>query len=133
MSGRVAIIDSGGANIASLTFAFERLGIEATLTRDADTIRAADRVLLPGVGNEINGATRWVSIAGITVQVSEPARLALILGRHRQREPHIVALVRPPDQLAVKLAIGVRLINPHHPARLDGQFQRPDILFRQLS
>jgi len=50
VSGRVAIIDSGGANIASLTFAFERLGIEASLTRDADTIRAADRVLLPGVG-----------------------------------------------------------------------------------
>jgi glutamine amidotransferase len=50
VSGRVAIIDSGGANIASLTFAFERLGIEATLTRDADIISAADRVLLPGVG-----------------------------------------------------------------------------------
>jgi glutamine amidotransferase len=50
VSGRVAIIDSGGANIASLTFAFERLGIEATLTRDANTIRAAERVLLPGVG-----------------------------------------------------------------------------------
>lgn len=47
---RVAIIDSGGANIASLLFAFERLGIQAELTTDADTIRAASRVLLPGVG-----------------------------------------------------------------------------------
>ncbi len=46
----VAIIDSGGANIASLLFAFERLGVTASLTTDADTIRAADRVLLPGVG-----------------------------------------------------------------------------------
>ncbi|MEO0575388.1 MAG: putative lipid II flippase FtsW [Pseudomonadota bacterium] len=36
-------------------------------------------VLLPGVGTTVNGSTRWVKIAGIGVQVSEPARLALIL------------------------------------------------------
>lgn len=46
----VAIIDSGGANIASLLYAFERLGCAATLTTDKATIQAADRVLLPGVG-----------------------------------------------------------------------------------
>lgn len=46
----VAIIDSGGANIASLLFAFERLGRNAELTTDPATIRQADRVLLPGVG-----------------------------------------------------------------------------------
>ena len=49
MSG-LAIVDSGGANIASLLFAFERQGVDATLTTDADVIRKADRVLLPGVG-----------------------------------------------------------------------------------
>ncbi|MEL6869345.1 MAG: putative lipid II flippase FtsW [Pseudomonadota bacterium] len=36
-------------------------------------------VLIPGVGNTVNGSTRWVNVAGIGVQVSEPARLALIL------------------------------------------------------
>ncbi len=46
----VAIVDSGGANIASLLFAFERLGVAAELTTDSATIRAAGRVLLPGVG-----------------------------------------------------------------------------------
>ena len=46
----IAIINSGGANIASLVFAFQRLGRVATLTTDADVIRAADRVILPGVG-----------------------------------------------------------------------------------
>jgi len=46
----IAIIDSGGANIASLLFALERLDQTATLTTDAETIRSADRVLLPGVG-----------------------------------------------------------------------------------
>ena len=46
----VAIIDSGGANIASLLYAFKRLGARAELTTDHDRIRNADRVLLPGVG-----------------------------------------------------------------------------------
>ncbi len=46
----IAIIDSGGANIASLLYAFERLDREARLTTDADVIRSAERVLLPGVG-----------------------------------------------------------------------------------
>lgn len=47
---QVAIIDSGGANIASLLYAFERLGTTAELTTDPDRIRDAGRVLLPGVG-----------------------------------------------------------------------------------
>lgn len=46
----VAIIDSGGANIASLRFALERLGVDATLTTDSETIRNASHVILPGVG-----------------------------------------------------------------------------------
>jgi glutamine amidotransferase len=46
----LAIIDSGGANIASLRYALERLGCYATLTRDPDVVRTAGRVLLPGVG-----------------------------------------------------------------------------------
>ena len=46
----VAIIDSGGANIASLRFALERLGARNELTSDAATIRAASHVILPGVG-----------------------------------------------------------------------------------
>ena len=47
---RVAIIDSGGANIASLLYAFERLDTQAVLTTDANVITSAERVVLPGVG-----------------------------------------------------------------------------------
>lgn len=47
---RVAIIDSGGANIASVRFALRRLGAEPVFTGDPETIRAAERVILPGVG-----------------------------------------------------------------------------------
>lgn len=54
----LAIIDSGGANIASLRYAFERIGVTAQLTTDAQTIRSADRVLLPGVGAAKNAMAR---------------------------------------------------------------------------
>jgi glutamine amidotransferase len=47
---RLAIIDSGGANIASLRFAIERLGIESRLTTDPVHLREASHVILPGVG-----------------------------------------------------------------------------------
>jgi glutamine amidotransferase len=46
----VAIIDGTGSNIASLRFALERLGSESVLTTDADVIRRATHVILPGVG-----------------------------------------------------------------------------------
>ena len=37
-------------------------------------------VLIPGLGNTVNGSTRWLSIAGFNlVQVSEPARLMLLM------------------------------------------------------
>jgi len=48
--GTIAIIDSGGANIASLLYAFDRLQQAAILTTDIDAIRNAERVILPGVG-----------------------------------------------------------------------------------
>jgi glutamine amidotransferase len=46
----VVIIDGGGANIASLQFAIERLGWTSELTADVATVRRADRLILPGVG-----------------------------------------------------------------------------------
>jgi glutamine amidotransferase len=47
---RLAIIDSGGANIASLQFAVERLGLPSDLTTDPATVQNASHVILPGVG-----------------------------------------------------------------------------------
>ena len=47
---QLAIIDSGGANIASLQLAIERLGVPADLTTDPDLLRRATHVILPGVG-----------------------------------------------------------------------------------
>ncbi|MBB5885199.1 imidazole glycerol phosphate synthase subunit HisH [Xanthomonas sp. LMG 8992] len=46
----VALIDAGGANLGSVRYALERLGVEARLVRDAADLQGADRVILPGVG-----------------------------------------------------------------------------------
>lgn len=46
----IAVINSGGANLGSVVHALNRLGAESVLTRDASEIRAAERVILPGVG-----------------------------------------------------------------------------------
>jgi glutamine amidotransferase len=46
----VAVVDSGGANIASVLHALRRLGAEPIFTGDPKVIRQADHVILPGVG-----------------------------------------------------------------------------------
>lgn len=46
----IAVLDSGGANIASVMFALARLGVAGKLTFDPDVIKHANRVILPGVG-----------------------------------------------------------------------------------
>ena len=50
----VVIIDSGGANISSVRFAFQRLGCNTYLTDDVTQIKKADKVILPGVGSASN-------------------------------------------------------------------------------
>ena len=47
----IAIIDYKMGNLRSVENALKRLGAEFCVTADPDVIRAADKVLLPGVGN----------------------------------------------------------------------------------
>ncbi|MBS0580544.1 MAG: imidazole glycerol phosphate synthase subunit HisH [Proteobacteria bacterium] len=46
----VTIIDSGGANLASLEIAFRRLGATTQITDSPQEVTRARRVVLPGVG-----------------------------------------------------------------------------------
>ena len=46
----IAIVDYGVGNLFSLTCSLRALGLEAEVTRDAERLRAADRIILPGVG-----------------------------------------------------------------------------------
>ncbi|MBA3486503.1 MAG: imidazole glycerol phosphate synthase subunit HisH, partial [Lysobacter sp.] len=47
---KVVLIDAGGANIGSVRYALQRLGVDAQLSADPALISSADRVILPGVG-----------------------------------------------------------------------------------
>ncbi|QCR21995.1 imidazole glycerol phosphate synthase subunit HisH [Pontibacter sp. SGAir0037] len=44
------IVDYKAGNVQSVMFALERLGVQGTLSCDAETIKAADKVIFPGVG-----------------------------------------------------------------------------------
>jgi glutamine amidotransferase len=81
MKSDVAIIDSGGANIASLQFALERLGATSTLTVDAEELRAAPRVILPGVGAAADAMQRLeaLRLVGVIRDLRQPV-LGICLG-----------------------------------------------------
>ncbi|MCS3459016.1 imidazole glycerol phosphate synthase subunit HisH [Aeromonas sp. BIGb0445] len=49
----LVIIDTGCANLASVRMAFERLGVSPKVSCDARDIRAADKLILPGVGTAV--------------------------------------------------------------------------------
>ena len=46
----IAIVDYGVGNLFSLSSSLKALGLETEVTRDAEKLRAADRIILPGVG-----------------------------------------------------------------------------------
>jgi glutamine amidotransferase len=57
-ASEVVIIASGGANIASLQFALERLGANSRVSADPEQIRKATHVILPGVGAAADAMSR---------------------------------------------------------------------------
>lgn len=74
-------------------------------------------VLIPGVGHEVNGARRWLQLPVFNLQVSEPARLALIMylagylvRRQAELQNTLSGLMRP--LLPIGLACGLLLLEP---------------------
>jgi glutamine amidotransferase len=55
---QIVIVASGGANIASLQFALQRLEVASAVSADAAEIRAASHVILPGVGAAADAMSR---------------------------------------------------------------------------
>lgn len=47
---RVAVVDAGGANLGSVCYALERLGVVPVVARDAEDLVDTERIVLPGVG-----------------------------------------------------------------------------------
>ena len=50
MTARICILDYGMGNLRSVEKALEHIGASATISSDPETVRAADGVILPGVG-----------------------------------------------------------------------------------
>jgi glutamine amidotransferase len=75
------IIDSGGANLASLQFAFERLGAKTRVSAEAAEITSAARVILPGVGSAGDAMTRLRKngVADLLPSLTQPV-LGICLG-----------------------------------------------------
>lgn len=75
----IAIIDYGVGNLFSLRSSLARLGLEAVVTADADTIRAADRLILPGVG-AFGDAMAKLNATGLVPVIREQAAQKPLLG-----------------------------------------------------
>jgi len=75
------IIDSGGANLASLQFAFERLGARTYVTSDLQAIASASRVILPGVGaaGDAMRRLRQSGVASLLSSLEQPV-MGICLG-----------------------------------------------------
>ena len=75
----IAIIDYGVGNLFSLKSSLKQLGLEAVVTADADTIRKADRLILPGVG-AFPDAMAALTGSGLTDAVLKAAETKPFLG-----------------------------------------------------
>ncbi|MDI3261289.1 MAG: imidazole glycerol phosphate synthase subunit HisH [Fulvimonas sp.] len=84
----IVLVDAGGTNIGSVRYALQRLGVDAELSADAATIRAADKVILPGVG-------------------------AAGPGMARLRELGLVEVVRSLTQPVLGVCLGMQLLCAH--------------------
>jgi glutamine amidotransferase len=61
---KIVIINYGAGNIQSIMFAIERLGYKAVLSNDPEEIKAADKVIFPGVG-EASSAMEMLLESGL--------------------------------------------------------------------
>lgn len=69
-SEKIVIIDYGAGNIQSIKFALERLGYKGVLSSDANEIKAAKKVIFPGVG-EASSAMKKLKSTGLDEMIPE--------------------------------------------------------------
>ena len=76
----IAIIDYGVGNLFSLCSSLKSIGAEAVVTPDPAVIRAADRIILPGVGAFADAAEKLRATGLDQVLLEEAARGKKIMG-----------------------------------------------------
>ncbi len=77
----VVIVDTGCANITSVFCAFERLGANVSISADIETIRAGEKVVIPGVGTAVQAMANIQQKGLLTTlqQLTQPT-LGICLG-----------------------------------------------------
>lgn len=111
------IVDTGCANIASVKFAIERLGFAITLSDDIDTIKNADKVILPGVGTARH-AMENIKAKGLVAtlqQLTQPV-LGFCLGMQLMARTSVEGAGN--DEVIECLGLIPTDINPHNPKGL---------------
>jgi len=78
---KIVIIDYNAGNVRSVLFALERIGVTAELTSDLEKIKAADKVIFPGVGEAKNTMAylRKTGLADTICNLKQPT-LGICLG-----------------------------------------------------
>ena len=75
----IAIIDYGAGNLFSVKNALDFLGLENCITKDANDLRNADRLILPGVG-AFPDAMRMLNASGLVEVIREEVQKKPLLG-----------------------------------------------------
>lgn len=113
---RLVIVDTGCANITSVFCALERLGASVQISADPAVIRAAEKVIIPGVGTA-KQAMANIDAKGLrsTLQQLTQPVLGICLGMQllteHSAEGEVTCLGLIPGQVAALEAQGLRL--PH--------------------
>ena len=75
----IAIVDYGVGNLFSLSSSLKALGLETEITNDPEKLRAADRIILPGVG-AFGDAKAKLDATGLVPVIREEAQKKPLLG-----------------------------------------------------
>jgi cell division protein FtsW len=114
---QLALVAVGGL-CAALTFSIRTEWLErASVPLLAVALVLLVVVLLPGLGHSVNGSRRWLQVGALNFQVSELARVLVLLyvasyavRREEQLREHLTGLVKPLALLA--LAGALLLVEP---------------------
>ncbi|MEO7984802.1 MAG: imidazole glycerol phosphate synthase subunit HisH [Bacteroidota bacterium] len=102
----VAIIKYNAGNIQSVLFALERIGVQGVVTDDAGLIKAADKVIFPGVG-EASTAMHYLKereLDELIISLKQPV-LGICLGMQllcSHSEENNTSCMKVFDKVAVK-------------------------------
>ena len=139
----VAIVDYGVGNLFSLGCSLRKIGAAAEVTGDPDRIRAADRILLPGVG-AFGDAMEKLRNAGLVPVLREAAAegrpllgvclgMQLLFEKSFEYGEHAGLGLLPGEVRDLREGLGESGLKVPHMGWNSLEFPKPDPLFRYVS